>query len=265
MSRLTITDLQNKVKKQQKLVTISAYTANITQIIDNLVDIILVGDSLGMVIYGFESTLPVNLKLMINHGKAVVDSSKHAFIIIDMPFGSYQVSKEDAFKNASSIIKKTGAGAVKLEGGVELQDTVKHLVEGGIPVIGHIGLLPQHINKMGGYKIQGRDKISCNKIVNDAISLEKAGASAIVVEGVKKEIITQIKKKTALPLIGIGASDKCDGQVLVIDDLLGISDNNAKFVKPYANFRQDMELAVTKYADEVRKEKFPTKEHLYDN
>jgi len=260
---ITITDLQKKVQAQEKIVAVSAYTANFTQLIDDIVDVILVGDSLGMVLYGFESTLPVSIKLMVNHGKAVVDSSQNAFIIIDMPFGSYQESKEKAYNNAVSLIKKTGAGAVKLEGGTELSETIKFIIDRGIPVMGHIGLLPQHVNKMGGYKIQGRDNASSNKIIADAVSLEKAGVFALLVEGVVSEVIEKIKEKVNIPLIGIGASDKCDGQILVIDDLLGISSNTAKFVKPYANLKQEIKSAVKKYSTEVKAGTFPAKDHLY--
>ena len=263
MPRITITDLQDKIKKGDKLVSLAAYTAPIAKIADEIVDVILVGDSLGMVIYGMESTLPVTLDLMVNHGKAVVSNSKKSFIVLDMPFGSYQESKEKALKNAVKLIKKTGAGAVKLEAGSELQDTIEYLSQRGIVVFGHIGLLPQHVNKLGGYKLQGQDTISEKKIIKDAIALERGGASILIVEGVKNTIIDKIKQKTKIPLIGIGASDKCDGQVLVIDDLLGIPEKTPKFVKRYAELGTDIKRSISAYANDVRTKKFPTKTHLY--
>lgn len=263
MSRLTILDLQDKVRKKEKIVTISAYTANMTKLADELVDVILVGDSLGMVIYGFESTLPVTMDLMINHAKAVVGSSSHAFVVVDMPFGSYQGTKEDAFNNAALLIKETGAGAVKLEAGKELKETIKYITDRGIPVMGHIGLLPQHVNKMGGYKIQGKSENAGNKLVNDAINLEEAGTFAITVEGVLEQTVEKIKAQTTIPLIGIGASSKCEGQVLVADDLLGISETSAKFVKKYANLRQEIKSSISQYATEVKKGQFPTNSHIY--
>ena len=264
MSRLTIIDLQKKVTKEQtKLVAIAAYTANMAKLSDQVADIILVGDSLGMVIYGMESTVPVSLELMINHGKAVVNSSKNAFIVIDMPFGSYQESKIQAFRNAALLLKETGAGAVKLEGGAELEETISYLTNRGIPVISHIGLLPQYINKLGGYKIQGKDKISSNKVIKDAYILEQAGADLLLIEGVKKTTTDKIMQKTKIPVIGIGASEKCDGQILVIDDLLGITEENIKFVKPYANLAKTIKKSLNQYANEVRNNQFPDQNHLY--
>ena len=263
MSRKTIFDLQQKIDKKQKIVMVAAYTANMAKIADDEVDIILVGDSLGMVIYGFESTLPVTIDMMINHGKAVVKNSKQAFVVVDMPFASYGESKEQAFRNAALLLQQTGASAVKLEAGSELQDTVKYLVERGIPVMGHIGLLPQHVNKLGGYKIQGKDDISREKINNDAIALEQAGVFALTIEGVKQEIVSDIKNNVKLPLIGIGASKQCDGQVLVINDLLGMSDSKAKFIKQYANINLDIKNALQKYSEEVRNEVFPDDKYCY--
>ena len=263
MHRQTILDLKAKLVKKEKIVAIAAYTANMSRFADEYADIILVGDSLGMVIYGMESTLPVTLELMINHGKAVVNNSKNAFIIIDMPFGSYQESKYQAFRNAALLIKETGAGAVKIEGGIELSETVEYLSARGIAVVAHLGLLPQHVNKLGGYKVQGKQKKSSDQIIKNAHILEKAGAELLLLEGLKQETSNKIIKNTHIPVIGIGASNLCHGQILVIDDLLGINDTSAKFVKPYANLAKNIRHALKNYATEVKEEKFPNKDYLY--
>jgi 3-methyl-2-oxobutanoate hydroxymethyltransferase len=263
MNRQTILDLKAKVAQQEKLVAIAAYTANMSKFADEFADIILVGDSLGMVIYGMESTLPVTLELMINHGKAVVNSSKNAFIIIDMPFGSYQESKHQAFRNAALLLKETGAGAVKIEGGIELVETVEYLSARGVAVIAHLGLLPQHIHKLGGYKVQGRQKKSSDQIVKNANALEKAGVELLLLEGLEQETSNKVIKNSKVPVIGIGASDQCHGQILVIDDLLGISDNKAKFVKSYANLGENIRNALQNYKTEVKEKKFPNKDYLY--
>jgi len=263
MSRYTISNIKQKFTKQEKLVVVAAYTKSMAELADQYSDMILVGDSLGMVLYGMESTLPVDMNLMINHGKAVVNFTSKSLIIVDMPFGSYQVSKEETFKNAAKIMKRTGANAVKLEGGVEFQESIEFLTKRGIAVMGHVGLLPQSVNQLGGYKFQGKDKKSEAQIIKDAVAIEAAGAFAIVVEGVKKEVVAKLKKKINIPLIGIGAAKECDGQVLVANDLLGMSENVAKFVKKYANLREDIDSAFKQYASEVRAKKFPESKHTY--
>lgn len=250
------------ITKLKNIVAIAAYTAPIAKLIDYETDVILVGDSLGMTIYGMDSTLNVTLDMMCNHTKAVANATNHALIIADLPFASYQKNKEQAFKNAAKLMQ-SGAGAVKLEGGEYLAETVSFLNDRGIPVMGHIGMQPQSFNLYGGYKHQGADKITAKQIIDDAVALEKSGAFAIVIEAVKAEIVKKIKAKISIPLIGIGASDECDGQILVIDDIIGLSDHKPKFVKQYCNITETIQQATKKYSKEVRKKKFPEKKHLY--
>ena len=263
MTRLTVTNLLTKFKEKEKIVALAAYTAPIAKLADEVCDIILVGDSLAMVVYGMENTLRADISLMINHGRAVVNNSNTSFITIDMPFASYQSSPESAFKNAAKVIKKTGANAVKLEAGIELKDTVKFIVERGILVMGHIGLKPQFQHQYGGYKIQGKDKKSEQQILKDAIAIEEAGAFAIVVEGVPESLAKKIQKKLKVPVIGIGAARECAGQILVIDDLLGISEKVPRFVKKYANLNSHIKTAISAYAKDVKTGSFPTDKNLY--
>lgn len=263
MTRLNLHDLKNISKNKEKIIALALYGKNMAEIADNSADIILVGDSLGMTLYGMDSTLPVNLDMMIEHGKAVVKATKKSFITIDMNFGSYQLSKEQAFKNAAKIIAKTGANAIKLEGGEIYADTIKFITDRGIAVLGHVGLLPQSFNQLGGYKIQGGDKTSDKKIINDVIALEKSGCFAVVIEGIKADLIKKIKQKSNIPLIGIGANNLCDGQILVADDLLGLTSKQPKFVKKYANLRSNIDKAFKEYAKEVKETKFPDKNHTY--
>ncbi len=255
-----IFDLYQKKKKKEKIVMTTAYSHNIAVLIDEYSDIMLVGDSLGMVVYGMDSTLPVTIDMIINHAKAVVKATKKSFVIVDMPFGSYQKSKEQAFKNACKILKATGADSVKLEGGIEMAETIDFLSNRGVLVVAHIGLQPQSVNIYGGYKVQ-TDK---DKIINDAKAVAKAGAKILVLEAIKENIADQIVEELPeIITIAIGASKKCDGQVLVTDDLLGICDKTAKFVKKYADLSKNIKQAVKKYSEEVKKEKFPEKKHLY--
>ena len=263
MTRNTIKHIEKKFVSKEKLVVISAYSKLMAELADDHADIILVGDSLGMVLYGMESTLPVDLNLMIQHGLAVVKASRKSLIVVDMPFATYQINAELAFKHAAEIIQKTGASAVKLEGGVELKDTISFLSKRGIAVMGHIGLMPQYVNQLGGYKIQGKDKISAAKIVQDAVAIAEAGAFALVIEGVKADVVKEVKKKVKIPLIGIGASKDCAGQVLVANDLLGLSESVPKFVKKYKNLREEVRDAFAHYASEVKAEQFPDNEHIY--
>lgn len=261
--RKTIKDIISLKAKKQKMVVLTCYTANYARILDEHCDILLVGDSLGMVLYGFESTLPVTLGMMINHGKAVVNSSKNALVVVDMPFGTYQEEEEVAFRNCARVMKETGCSAVKIEGGAEMSDTIKYLTERAIPVMAHIGLQPQYFNILGGYSVQGKTSDSKKQLIDDLKAVEKAGAFAVVLEGAVKSVADEICKIAKIPVIGIGASDKCDGQVLVTEDMLGFFDKTPKFVKKYANLRKTISKAVSDYAKEVRSNQFPGKENLY--
>lgn len=263
MTRYTIKDIAKKYQAKEKLVVLAAYSKIMAELADDHAEIILVGDSLGMVTYGMESTLPVSLDLMIQHGLAVVNNSQKSLIVVDMPFATYQVTPELAFQNAARLIQNTGANAVKLEGGTDLKETISFLTKRGIAVMGHIGLMPQYVNQIGGYRVQGKDTISLEKIIKDAKAIESAGAFAIVIEAVHAEVILEIKQKINIPLIGIGATNDCDGQVLVAHDLLGLSAQVPKFVKKYKNLRQEIEHAFADYAAEVKSKKFPNHQHTY--
>ncbi len=250
-------------KGSEPVVCLTAYTAPVAAILDDYVDLLMVGDSLGMVVYGMPNTLSVTVDMMINHGRAVVNSSSKAMVVVDMPFGSYQESKEQAFKNAARIISETGCGAVKIEGGVEMAETISFLVERGIPVMGHIGLQPQKVNVYGGYGYHGRNDIEKSRIMRDAIAIDESGAFSMVIEGVAENLATEITSKVASVTIGIGASSSCDGQVLVVDDMLGLSNFTPKFVKKYANLRDVIAKSAESYAHEVRSRKFPSTEYCY--
>lgn len=250
-------------KGGRKLVVLTAYTAPMASLLDAHCDMLMVGDSLGMVVYGMDSTLPVTLDMMIAHGAAVVRGSSHACVVVDMPFGSYQASPEQAFMSAARILKETGAAAVKLEGGAELADTIRFLSERGIPVMGHIGLMPQHAHQMGGFKTQGKELASRNAIVKDARAVAEAGAFAVVIEGVVESLAAEITRAISIPTIGIGASPVCDGQVLVVDDMLGMFERSPRFVKRYANLREAISNAAAQYAGEVRSGKFPSEAQCY--
>ncbi len=261
--RITIKDILNQ-KGKQPIVCLTAYTAPFAKAMDKHSDILLVGDSVGMALYGMDSTLPVTLDIMINHGKAVARVSSHSCVIVDMPFGSYQESPAQAFAGAARLMAETGCQAVKLEGGVEMSDTIKFLTQRGIPVMGHVGLMPQHFNIYGGYGHHGKTKDTQNKIMEDAIAVQEAGAFALVIEGVKEELAEEVTKKLAIAVIGIGGSPMCDGQILVSDDMLGLfTDFKPKFVKHYANLAEQIEQAAAQYAKDVRTRKFPGKEHCF--
>jgi len=262
--RKTIIDIK-AAKNATPIVALTAYTAPITRLVDKFVDILLVGDSLGMVIYGMESTLPVSLGMMINHGLAVVKSSSHAFVVVDMPFGSYQESKEVAFNACAKVIKETGCQAVKIEGGSEMAETIDFLVKRAIPVIGHIALMPQFVNALGGYRYQGRNNEEREKIMQDALAVEKAGAFAIVLEGVEESLAREITTKLTIPTIGIGASAECDGQVLVIDDILGLTPKPPKFAKQFVDISKLISDAAESFASVVRSRKFPDETHCFFN
>lgn len=227
------------------------------------IPILLVGDSLGMTVLGYESTLPVTMDEMIHHTKAVVRGAQKAMIVADMPFMSYQASTEQALLNAGRFLKEAGADAVKLEGGIERTELVHQMVANGIPVMGHIGLLPQSVKELGGYRVQGREKSAAEKIMQDAKALQAAGAFSLVIEAVPSELARQVTADLGIPVIGIGAGPGCDGQVLVANDLLGVQESTPKFVKPYASLAAMMRQAFTRYREEVENGSFPSKEHTY--
>jgi 3-methyl-2-oxobutanoate hydroxymethyltransferase len=234
------------------------------RLLDPHVDLLLVGDSLGMVLYGFETTLPVTLEMMVQHGAAVRRASSQAAVVIDMPFGAYQESPAQAFANAARVLRDTGAQAVKLEGGIEMAETVAFLVERGIPVMGHVGLTPQSVHQMGGYRARGREKLESDHILRGAQEIAQAGAFAIVVEGVMEALAQSITTRIPVPTIGIGASAACDGQVLVTEDVLGLSGmNRPRFAKGYADLGPMVEEAVRQYGRDVRSRRFPSAEHVF--
>ncbi len=259
--RQTVPDFSSR-KGGQPLVCITAYTAPMAKLLDPHVDLLMVGDSLGMVLYGFDSTLPVTLDMMIAHGGAVVRGSRNALVVVDLPFGSYQESPAQAYRAAARVLAETGAQAVKLEGGAEMAETVGFLVARGVPVMGHVGLTPQSVNAFGGYKRRGRDATQRRRIIDDAKAIDEAGAFSIVIEGVIEPLAREVTQAVSVPVIGIGASPACDGQVLVAEDLLGIFDEfRPKFVKRYAEIGGAIGEAVARYAAEVRARRFPGPEH----
>ncbi len=260
--RITAPDIRAR-KGGAPVVSLTAYHAHTARLIDPHVDFMLVGDSLGMVMHGYESTVPVPLDLMIMHGAAVVRGSKHALVVVDLPFGSYEESPAIAFRNAARVMKETGCGAVKLEGGARMAETVRYLSERGIPVMAHIGLTPQSVNTLGGYRAQGRHESEWAQIEADARAVAEAGAFAVVVEGVAELLAARITKQIDIPTIGIGASAECDGQILVLEDMLGLSPRVPKFVKRYAELADGIAGAVRAYAQDVRSRNFPGKEHVY--
>ena len=266
MRRLTIPKIRaRKIDgvTAEPLVMLTAYTARQAQLLDPHCDLLLVGDSLGQVIYGLPSTIPVTMEMMSNHAAAVVRGSYHAVVVVDMPFGAYETSPEDAFDSAARLLKESGAAAVKLEGGEAMAETVEFLVNRGIPVMGHVGLTPQAINVLGGYGARGRSDAEAEKILGDAKALEQAGAFAIVVEGVIEPIAIAVTEAVSCPTIGIGASAKCDGQVLVTDDMLGMFERVPRFVKRYEDVATTISETAAKYAEEVRNPSFPGPDQLY--
>ncbi|HEY0626231.1 MAG TPA: 3-methyl-2-oxobutanoate hydroxymethyltransferase [Allosphingosinicella sp.] len=262
MKRLTVPKVQ-KMKGGEPIVMLTAYTARMAQLLDPHCDVLLVGDSLGQVIYGLPSTVPVTLEMMCAHGAAVVRGSYHAVVAIDMPFGSYEASPAQAFESASRILKETGAAAVKLEGGEAMAETVAFLTKRGIPVIGHVGLTPQAVNALGGYGARGKSDAEAKKILADAKAVAEAGCFLLVLEGVMEEIAIEATKAVACPTIGIGASAECDGQVLVTEDMLGLFERTPRFVKKYDDMAGRIEAAAQAFAGEVRKRAFPTADQTY--
>ncbi|MDP9055993.1 MAG: 3-methyl-2-oxobutanoate hydroxymethyltransferase [Pseudomonadota bacterium] len=264
--RLTVPAIRRRKQDgvtAEPIVALTAYTARQAQLLDPHCDILLVGDSLGQVIYGLPSSVPVTLDMMAAHGAAVVRGSYHAVVIIDMPFGSYEASPEQAFTNAARLLKETGCAGVKLEGGAAMAETMAFLNQRGIPVIGHVGLTPQAVNVLGGYAARGRSDVEAAKIVTDAQALADAGAFAIVVEGVIEPIAIAVTTAVACPVIGIGASALCDGQILVAEDMLGMFDRVPRFVKRYEEIAPIIARAAERYAAEVRARTFPGPEQTY--
>jgi 3-methyl-2-oxobutanoate hydroxymethyltransferase len=264
--RMTVPALKGRKRDgrtEQPIVMLTAYTMRMAQLLDPHCDLLLVGDSLGQVIYGLPSTVPVTLEMMCAHGAAVVRGSWHALVAVDMPFGSYEGSPEQAFASAARVMKETGCAAVKLEGGEAIAPTVRFMAERGVPVIGHVGLTPQAVNALGGYGARGRSEAEADKILADARTVADAGAFAIVAEGVMEALAAEITRAVPVPVIGIGGSAECDGQVLVTEDMLGLFERTPRFVKRYDDLAARVGDAVQAYAAEVRERRFPSAEQTY--
>jgi len=266
MKRLTVPAIQRRKvegKTDEPLVMLTAYTVRMAQLLDPHCDILLVGDSLGQVVYGLPSTLPVTLDMMVAHGAAVVRGSYHAVVVVDMPFGSYEGSPEQAFASASRVLAETGCAAIKMEGGAVMAPTIKFLTERGVPVMAHVGLTPQAINALGGYGARGRGQEEEAKIAADAKAVADAGAFAVVVEGVVEPLARKITETSDIPVIGIGASAACDGQVLVAEDMLGLFERTPRFVKRFDDMAGRITDAAARYASEVRARTFPGEDQVY--
>ena len=266
MKRLTVPAIQRRKadgRTAEPLVMLTAYTARQAQLLDPHCDMLLVGDSLGQVIYGLPSTLPVTLDMMIAHGAAVVRGSYHSVVLVDMPFGSYEASPAHAFASAARVMAETGCAAVKLEGGQAMAETIGFLSKRGIPVMAHIGLTPQAVNALGGYGARGKSEAEHAKIIADARAVAEAGAFAVVLEGVMEDLAITITDSLDIPVIGIGASAHCDGQVLVAEDMLGMFERTPRFVKRYDNIAETISRAAQTYAAEVRNRSFPTEDQVY--
>jgi 3-methyl-2-oxobutanoate hydroxymethyltransferase len=257
IKRKTAPDIRAR-KNGEPIVMLTSYHAHTAALVDRYCDVILVGDSLGNVMHGFETTVPVTLEMMILQGRAVMRGSQHALVVVDMPFGSYEASKEQAFHSAARILKETHCGAVKLEGGERMAETI-----GFLSVMGHIGLTPQSINTIGSFRAQGREEGGWEPIENDARAISQAGAFSVVIEAVAEPLARKITETIAIPTIGIGASAACDGQVLVLEDMLGLSVRTPKFVRRYGNLAPMIEAAIEGYATDVRSRAFPGPEHVY--
>ena len=260
--RLTAADIRGR-KGGEPIVALTSYHAHTARILDDHCDVILVGDSLGMVMHGLETTVPVTLDMMILQGRAVMRGSRRSLVVVDMPFGSYEASKEQAFLSAARVMKEAQCGAIKVEGGRRMAETIAFLVERGIPVMGHVGLTPQAINTIGSFRAQGREEKDWGPIEDDARAVADAGAFAIVIEAVAEPLGRRITVQVAVPTIGIGASPACDGQILVLEDMLGLSPRVPKFVKRYASLGPSIEQAVAAYAADVRKRAFPGPDQVY--
>ena len=260
--RVTAPDIAKR-KGGAPIVALTAYHAHTARIIDPYVDMLLVGDSLGMVMHGYETTVPVPLELMIMHAQAVVRGSSRALVVVDMPFGSYEESPTVAFRNAARVLKETGCGAIKIEGGAHMAETIRYLTDRGIPVMSHIGMTPQAVNMIGSFKPRGRFRSEWAAFEEDARAVGEAGAFAVVLEALAELLAARITKQVSIPTIGIGASAECDGQILVLEDMLGLSPRVPKFVKEYAQIGEAIENAVKSYANEVRARVFPSDAYTY--
>ncbi|MEO0343287.1 MAG: 3-methyl-2-oxobutanoate hydroxymethyltransferase [Pseudomonadota bacterium] len=260
-SKMTVPKFTSR-KGEEPLVCLTAYTAHVARLVDAQADLILVGDSVGMVIHGMPNTLGVTMEHMIMHGQAVMRGADKALVVVDMPFGSFEESPEIAFRNAARIVKETGCTAIKLEGGAEMAPTIRHLTQRGIPVMAHIGLMPQQMNTTGGFKAV-RDEEQFDAVIEDALAVEAAGAFSVVVEGVAESLARKVTDTVGIPTVGIGASSECDGQILVFEDMIGLFPRVPTFVKRYGNMEEMMIGAIETYASEVRSRKFPTKDHVY--
>jgi 3-methyl-2-oxobutanoate hydroxymethyltransferase len=260
--RLTAPDIFAR-KGGEPIVCLTSYHAHTARILDKHCDVILVGDSLGMVMHGLETTVPVTLDMMILQGHAVMRGSKRALVVVDMPFGSYEASKEQAFMNAARVLKETGCGAIKVEGGKRMAETIRFLVERGVPVMAHVGLTPQAINVIGSFRAQGREEADWTRFEADTLAVAEAGAFSVVIEAVPEPLARKLTAAVKIPTIGIGASVACDGQILVLEDMLGLSPRVPKFVKRYTELGPGIDKAVADYAAEVRARVFPGPEHVY--
>jgi len=261
--RTTVPQIRAR-KGGEPVACLTAYTAPVAKHLDPHLDLLLVGDSMAMVIYGMDSTVGVTVDMMIAHGKAVVRATEQALVVVDLPFGSYQESPQQAFRTAAKVMAETGCQAVKIEGGQEMAETVRFLTERGVPVLAHVGLMPQSVNTAGGFKARGRDDAEAQRIIADAEAMAEAGAFAIVVEGVMEPLAREITRRVDVPTIGIGASPSCDGQILVTDDLVGMfTDFKPKFVKRYANLGDELQKAAAAFADDVRNRRFPEPEQCF--
>jgi len=265
MRTVTTAVVRDMKKKGEKITMLTAYDFSMAAVMDEIgIDMILVGDSLGMVVLGHNSTLPVTMEDMIHHTKAVTRATKRIMVIADMPFMSYQASLDDAVMNAGRLLKEAGAQGIKLEGGEEIAEKVRRISAAGIPVMGHLGLTPQSVHQFGGYKVQGKQSDAAQKMINDAKILEKSGAFSVVLECIPAELGREISESLAIPTIGIGAGPDCDGQVLVVHDMLGMYEKfTPKFVKKYANLNSEMKNAFKGYIDEVKSGVFPGPEHSF--
>ncbi|HEY2708660.1 MAG TPA: 3-methyl-2-oxobutanoate hydroxymethyltransferase [Caulobacteraceae bacterium] len=262
VKRLTAPEITAR-KGGVPLVCLTAYTAPVAAILDDACDLLLVGDSVGMVLHGLPNTVGVTLEMMILHGQAVMRASRKAFVVVDLPFGSYEGPKEIAYANAVRVMKETGCQAVKVEAGPTVPETIAYLVNRGIPVVGHVGLRPQAVNADGAFRAKGRTGDERARVIAEAAATADAGAFCIVVEGVAESLAREITEAVAVPTIGIGASPGCDGQILVTDDMLGLFDWTPKFVRRYANLKSEIEQAVRAYADDVRARRFPGPAETY--
>ena len=263
IKRFTSVDI-GKMKGATPIVALTAYHAHTARMVDGLADVILVGDSLGMVMHGLETTVPVTLEMMILQGHAVMRGSSKSLVVVDMPFGSYEESPQQAFRNAARVLKETGCGAIKLEGGAHMAETIAFMVKRGVPVMAHIGMTPQSINTLGSFKALGREEANWGRFIDDAKAVSEAGAFAVVVEAVAEPLAVKITHSISAPTIGIGASAACDGQILVLEDMLGLSERVPKFVKKYGAIGELIKGAIEDYANEVRERTFPSSEHVYN-